>query len=101
MTPGPRAAVHHARLRALGVIHAECSAASAAPPAQPHRRLGQHVLITMERLYRAGQLTDHKVKADEALIGLGGHGRSSKSTMWAGSGGAIPVIPSQTPMAGG
>jgi acetyl-CoA synthetase len=52
----------------LGVIHSEvfggfsgraCGARIADS--------GSHVLITMDGYYRAGQLTDHKVKADEAV----------------------------------
>jgi acetyl-CoA synthetase len=52
----------------LGVIHSEVFGGfSGAACGSRIADSGSHVLITMDGYYRAGQLTDHKVKADEAV----------------------------------
>ena len=52
----------------LGVIHSEVFGGfSGAACGSRIADSSSHVLITMDGYYRAGQMTDHKVKADEAL----------------------------------
>jgi acetyl-CoA synthetase len=52
----------------LGVIHSEVFGGfSGAACGSRIADSGSRVLITMDGYYRAGQMTDHKVKADEAL----------------------------------
>ncbi|TAN22428.1 MAG: acetate--CoA ligase [Actinomycetota bacterium] len=52
----------------LGVIHSEVFAGfSGAACGGRIADSGSHVLITMDSYYRNGELTDHKVKADEAI----------------------------------
>jgi len=52
----------------LGVIHSEVFGGfSGRACGSRIADSGSHVLITMDGYYRAGQLTDHKVKADEAV----------------------------------
>jgi acetyl-CoA synthetase len=52
----------------LGVIHSEVFGGfSGAAAGSRIADSGSHVLITMDGYYRAGQMGDHKVKADEAL----------------------------------
>ena len=58
----------------LGVIHSEVFGGFSGDACGARiADSGSRVLITMDGYYRAGQLTDHKVKADEAL-GEGGQG---------------------------
>ena len=60
---------------------------------------GSHVLITMDGYYRAGQMTDHKVKADEALAEAAKEGQEvDKVLVWRRRPGQYQ---SQTPMADG
>ena len=52
----------------LGVIHSEVFGGFSGHACGTRiADSGSHVLITMDGYYRAGSLTDHKVKADEAL----------------------------------
>jgi acetyl-CoA synthetase len=52
----------------LGVIHSEVFGGFSGHACGTRiADSGSHVLITMDGYYRAGQLTDHKVKADQAL----------------------------------
>jgi acetyl-CoA synthetase len=84
----------------LGVIHSEvfggfsgraCGARIADS--------GSHVLITMDGYYRAGQLTDHKVKADEAVEEAAKEGQDvDKVLVWRRHHGQYA---SATPMTGG
>jgi len=84
----------------LGVIHSEvfggfsgnaCGARIADS--------GSHVLITMDGYYRAGQMTDHKVKADEALATAAKEGQEvDKVLVWRRRPGQYQ---SQTPMVEG
>ena len=84
----------------LGVIHSEvfggfsgnaCGARIADS--------GSRVLITMDGYYRAGQLTDHKVKADEAVAEAAKEGQDvDKVLIWRRHPGQYA---SKTPMAGG
>jgi acetyl-CoA synthetase len=58
-----------------------------------------HILITMDGYYRGGQLTDHKVKADEALDEAAKEGQEvDKVLVWRRHAGQYA---SQTPMAEG
>jgi acetyl-CoA synthetase len=60
---------------------------------------GSHVLITMDGYYRAGGLTDHKVKADEALAEAARQGQEvDKVLVWRRHAGQYA---SKTPMADG
>src|SRR6516162_8780433 len=60
---------------------------------------GSHVLITMDGYYRAGQMTDHKVKADEALAEAVKEGQEvDKVLVWRRRPGQYQ---SQTPMVDG
>jgi len=60
---------------------------------------GSRVLITMDSYYRSGQLTDHKVKADEALEEAAKEGQEvDKVLVWRRHPGQYA---SQTPMAEG
>src|ERR1700733_9541564 len=60
---------------------------------------GSRVLITMDGYYRAGNLIDHKVKADEALVEAAKQGQEvDKVVVWRRHPGQYA---SQTPMAGG
>ena len=60
---------------------------------------GSRVLITMDGYYRAGQITDHKVKADEALEEAARQGQEvDKVLVWRRHAGQYG---SQTPMAPG
>jgi len=60
---------------------------------------GSHVLITMDGYYRAGGLTDHKVKADEALAEASRQGQDvDKVLVWRRH---ADQYASQTPMVDG
>jgi acetyl-CoA synthetase len=60
---------------------------------------GSRVLITMDGYYRAGSMTDHKVKADEAIAEAARQGQEvDKVLVWRRTAGEFQ---SQTPMAGG
>ena len=60
---------------------------------------GSRVLITMDGYYRSGTLTDHKVKADEAVAEARHQGQDvDKVLVWRRHPGQYA---SQTPMAGG
>jgi acetyl-CoA synthetase len=64
----PELAVTMLACARLGVIHSQVFGGFSGP-ACGHRIAdsGSRVLITMDGYYRAGQLTDHKAKADEAV----------------------------------
>ena len=60
---------------------------------------GSRVLITMDGYYRAGSMTDHKVKADEAIAEAARQGQEvDKVLVWRRKAGEFQ---SQTPMADG
>jgi acetyl-CoA synthetase len=68
----------------LGVIHSQVFGGFSGT-ACGHRIAdsGSRVLITMDGYYRAGQLTDHKVKADEALEAASQEGQEvEKVLVW-------------------
>ncbi|NNN18532.1 MAG: acetate--CoA ligase [Acidimicrobiaceae bacterium] len=53
----------------LGIIHSEVFAGfSGAACGGRIADSGSHILITMDSYYRNGELADHKVKADEAIV---------------------------------
>ena len=79
----------------LGVIHSEVFGGfSGAACGSRIADSGSRVLITMDGYYRAGELTDHKVKADEALAWRPRRARKS-TRCW--SGGATPVSTRRRP----
>ncbi len=84
----------------LGVIHSEVFGGfSGAACGSRIADSGSHVLITMDGYYRAGQLTDHKVKADEALATAAREGQEvDKVLIWRRHPGQYA---SQTPMVDG
>src|SRR5579859_6663547 len=84
----------------LGVIHSEVFGGfSGAACGARIADSGSRVLITMDGYYRAGQLTDHKVKADEALAVAAKEGQEvDKVLVWRRHPGQYA---SQTPMAEG
>jgi acetyl-CoA synthetase len=68
----------------LGVIHSEVFGGFSGT-ACGHRIAdsGSRILITMDGYYRAGQLADHKVKADEALVAARQEGQEvDKVLVW-------------------
>jgi acetyl-CoA synthetase len=84
----------------LGVIHSQMFGGFSGT-ACGHRIAdsGSRVLITMDGYYRGGQLTDHKVKADEAVAAASQEGQEvDKVPVWRRHPGQYA---SQTPMAGG
>ena len=84
----------------LGVIHSQVFGGFSGT-ACGHRIAdsGSRVLITMDGYYRAGQLTDHKVKADEAVAAAAQEGQEvDKVLVWRRHPGQYA---SQTPMAEG
>jgi acetyl-CoA synthetase len=84
----------------LGVIHSQVFGGFSGT-ACGHRIAdsGSRVLITMDGYYRAGQLTDHKVKADEAAAAAAQEGQEvDKVLVWRRHPGQYA---SQTPMAEG
>jgi len=84
----------------LGVIHSEVFGGfSGTACGSRIADSGSHVLITMDGYYRAGQLIDHKVKADEALAVAAKEGQEvDKVLVWRRRPGQYA---SQTPMADG
>jgi len=84
----------------LGVIHSEVFGGfSGAAAGSRIADSGSRVLITMDGYYRAGQMGDHKVKADEALAVAAKEGQEvDKVLVWRRRPGAYQ---SQTPMADG
>jgi acetyl-CoA synthetase len=84
----------------LGVIHSEVFGGfSGAACGARISDSGSHVLITMDGYYRAGQMTDHKVKADEALEAAAREGQEvDKVLVWRRRPGQYQ---SQTPMTEG
>src|SRR5215472_5499673 len=84
----------------LGVIHSEVFGGFSGTAAGARiADSGSHVLITMDGYYRAGQMTDHKVKADEALAEAAKEGQEvDKVLVWRRRPGQYQ---SQTPMADG
>jgi len=84
----------------LGVIHSQVFGGFSGT-ACGHRIAdsGSRVLITMDGYYRAGNLIDHKVKADEAVAEAAREGQEvDKVLVWRRHPGQYA---SQTPMAGG
>ena len=84
----------------LGVIHSQVFGGFSGT-ACGHRIAdsGSRILITMDGYYRAGQLTDHKVKADEAVAAARQEGQEvDKVLVWRRHPGQYA---SQTPMAEG
>ena len=84
----------------LGVIHSEVFGGfSGTACGQRIADSGSHVLITMDGYYRAGKMTDHKVKADEALDVAAKEGQEvDKVLVWRRRPGQYA---SQTPMVNG
>jgi acetyl-CoA synthetase len=84
----------------LGVIHSEVFGGfSGAACGARISDSGSRVLITMDGYYRAGQMTDHKVKADEALDVAAKEGQDvDKVLVWRRRPGQYQ---SQTPMVDG
>jgi acetyl-CoA synthetase len=84
----------------LGVIHSEVFGGfSGAACGARIADSGSRVLITMDGYYRAGQMTDHKVKADEALAEAAKEGQEvDKVLIWRRRPGQYQ---SQTPMVDG
>ena len=84
----------------LGVIHSEVFGGfSGAACGARIADSGSRVLITMDGYYRAGQMTDHKVKADEAIAAAAKEGQEvDKVLVWRRRPGQYA---SQTPMADG
>src|SRR6266540_3492316 len=72
----PELAVTMLACARLGVIHSQVFGGFSGT-ACGHRIAdsGSHILITMDGYYRGGQLTDHKVKADEALAAAAKEGQ--------------------------
>jgi len=84
----------------LGVIHSQVFGGFSGT-ACGHRIAdsGSRILITMDGYYRAGQLTDHKVKADEALDAASQEGQQvEKVLVWRRHPGQYA---SQSPMVAG
>ena len=84
----------------LGVIHSEVFGGfSGAAAGSRIADSGSRVLITMDGYYRAGKMTDHKVKADEALDVAAKEGQEvDKVLVWRRHPGQYA---SQTPMVEG
>jgi len=84
----------------LGVIHSEVFGGFSGHACGTRiADSGSHVLITMDGYYRAGALTDHKVKADEALAEASKEGQEvDKVLVWRRHPGEYA---SQTPMTDG
>ena len=84
----------------LGVIHSEVFGGfSGAACGSRIADSGSRVLITMDGYYRAGEMTDHKVKADEALAAAAKEGQEvDKVLVWRRHPGQYA---SQTPMVDG
>src|SRR3974390_2532917 len=72
----PELAVTMLACARLGVIHSQVFGGfSGAACGHRIADSSSRVLITMDGYYRAGQLTDHKVKADEAVAAAAGEGQ--------------------------
>jgi acetyl-CoA synthetase len=84
----------------LGVIHSEVFGGfSGAAAGARISDSGSRFLITMDGYYRAGQMTDHKVKADEAVVTADKEGQQvDKVLVWRRRPGQYQ---SQTPMVEG
>ena len=84
----------------LGVIHSEVFGGfSGAACGDRIADSGSHVLITSDAYYRNGDLLDHKVKADEAVVAAEKQGQKvDKVLVWQRHPGAIS---SKTPMVKG
>jgi acetyl-CoA synthetase len=96
----PELAVTMLACARLGVIHSQVFGGFSGT-ACGHRIAdsGSRILITMDGYYRGGQLTDHKVKADEALAAASQEGQEvDKVLVWRRHAGQYA---SQTPMVGG
>ena len=96
----PELAVTMLACARLGVIHSQVFGGFSGT-ACGHRIAdsGSRILITMDGYYRGGQLTDHKVKADEALAAARQEGQEvDKVLVWRRHPGQYA---SQTPMAEG
>jgi acetyl-CoA synthetase len=96
----PELAVTMLACARLGVIHSQVFGGFSGT-ACGHRIAdsGSRVLITMDGYYRAGQLTDHKAKADEAVEAAAKEGQQVDTVLiWRRHPGRYS---SQTPMTGG
>src|SRR6478672_7009771 len=96
----PELAVTMLACARLGVIHSQVFGGFSGT-ACGHRIAdsGSQILITMDGYYRGGQLTDHKVKADEAVAAASQEGQEvDKVLVWRRHAGQYA---SQTPMAEG
>src|SRR6266568_2231948 len=96
----PELAVTMLACARLGVVHSQVFGGFSGT-ACGHRIAdsGSRFLITMDGYYRAGQLTDHKVKADEAVAAASQEGQDvDKVLVWQRHAGQYA---SQTPMAEG
>jgi acetyl-CoA synthetase len=84
----------------LGVIHSEVFGGFSGHACGTRiADSGSRVLITMDGYYRAGSMTDHKVKADEALAAAATEGQEvDKVLVWRRRPGQYA---SETPMVGG
>ncbi len=96
----PEAAVTMLACARLGVIHSQVFGGFSGQACGTRiADSGSRVLITMDGYYRAGALTDHKVKADEALAEAARQGQEvDKVLVWRRQPGQYA---SQTPMAEG
>jgi acetyl-CoA synthetase len=96
----PELAVTMLACARLGVIHSQVFGGfSGAACGHRIADSGSRVLITMDGYYRAGQLTDHKVKADEAVEAAAKEGQEVDTVLvWRRHPGQYA---SQTPMTDG
>jgi len=96
----PEAAVTMLACARLGVIHSQVFGGFSGQACGTRiADSGSRVLITMDGYYRAGGMTDHKVKADEALAEAARQGQEvDKVLVWRRQPGQYA---SQTPMADG
>ena len=96
----PEAAVTMLACARLGVIHSQVFGGFSGQACGTRiADSGSRVLITMDGYYRAGSITDHKVKADEAVAEAARQGQEvDKVLVWRRQPGKYA---SQTPMADG
>jgi acetyl-CoA synthetase len=96
----PETAVTMLACARLGVIHSQVFGGFSGQACGTRiADSGSRVLITMDGYYRAGSLTDHKVKADEAVAEAGKQGQEvDKVLVWRRHEGQYA---SQAPMAAG
>ena len=98
----PELAVTMLACARLGVIHSQVFGGFSGT-ACGHRIAdsGSRVLITMDGYYRGRQLTDHKVKADEALAAARQEGQEvDKVLVWRRRAGPVRLADRRWPRAG-